>query len=71
MIDDIFLMAAKDPSLSPLSKKMVLHSATMDQQQPAQFNQPFYMTQSTSRMAKNVSVIANEFKVCYHDNDGL
>uniref|UniRef100_A0A1A9Z9X2 TPR_REGION domain-containing protein n=1 Tax=Glossina pallidipes TaxID=7398 RepID=A0A1A9Z9X2_GLOPL len=56
----------KDRSLSPLSKKMVLHSASLESsnKQP-KFNQPFYMTQTVS----SSTVIPNEFKLDEDDTE--
>uniref|UniRef100_A0A1A9WSF1 Adenylate kinase active site lid domain-containing protein n=1 Tax=Glossina brevipalpis TaxID=37001 RepID=A0A1A9WSF1_9MUSC len=55
----------KDRSLSPLSKKMALHSASLENsnKQP-KFNQPFYMTQTV-----NSTVIPNEFKLDEDDTE--
>lgn len=56
--------------MSPLSKKMAIHSAALksNQKQQGQFNQPFFvgqqtMTSKTVTAAKNLPVLPNEFKV--------
>lgn len=66
----------KDPSLSPLSKKMAIHSAAIEsyQKQQSQFNQPYFigqqtMTNKTVTETTNIPVLPNEFKVCFHYSD--
>lgn len=65
-VGDIVSVKKKDPSLSPLSKKMALHAQQMESssRQQQHFHQPFYM--SSNDVAENATqpqVIANEFKV--------